>query len=84
MTPKGVCAICLSPAEQKCSGCQAVHYCTRDHQKQHWKMHKNQCSPVRVKEDPVCGRYLEASRDIKAGDIVLKEKPLITGPSQVT
>ncbi|CAH0680309.1 unnamed protein product [Chilo suppressalis] len=84
MSPKGACAICLSPAEQKCSGCQAVHYCTKEHQKQHWKQHKHQCSPARVKEDPKVGRYLEATRDIRVGDIILKEAPLITGPAQIT
>lgn len=83
MKEKTICAICLAPAEQKCSGCHAVHYCSREHQKEHWKQHKFQCTPARVKEDVTLGRYMEATRDIKAGDIVLKEKPLITGPSQV-
>ncbi|XP_026322771.1 SET domain-containing protein SmydA-8 [Hyposmocoma kahamanoa] len=81
---KSICAICLAPAEQKCSGCQAVHYCSREHQKEHWKQHKFQCTPARVKDDVKLGRYMEATREIKAGDIVLKEKPLITGPSQIT
>lgn len=83
MKSLGSCYICLAPSSQKCSGCQAVHYCSREHQKQHWKQHKHQCTPVRVKEDETVGRYLEASRDIKAGDIVMKEKALITGPAQV-
>lgn len=30
------------------------------------------------------GRYLIASRDIKAGEIIIKEAPLIAGPSQIT
>ncbi|XP_045451289.1 SET domain-containing protein SmydA-8 [Melitaea cinxia] len=78
------CVVCSSPTERKCSSCQIVHYCSRDHQKQHWKQHKHECIPARIKEDPKYGRYLEASRSIKAGDIVMKEAPLITGPSQVT
>ncbi|KAH9632380.1 hypothetical protein HF086_011880 [Spodoptera exigua] len=84
MVEQGSCIVCLSPAIQKCSGCQNVHYCSKDHQKQDWKQHKFQCTPARVKENEKYGRYLEATRDIKAGDIVLKEKPLITGPAQVT
>ncbi|XP_073961933.1 SET domain-containing protein SmydA-8-like [Choristoneura fumiferana] len=84
MKSLGSCYICLAPSSQKCSGCQAVHYCSREHQKQHWKQHKHQCTPVKVKEDETVGRYLEASRVIKAGDIVMKEKALITGPAQVT
>lgn len=83
MKDEGVCAICLATAIQKCSGCQAVHYCSKDHQKQHWKEHKNECVPARIREDDKLGRYLEASREIRAGDIVMKEKPLITGPAQV-
>lgn len=30
------------------------------------------------------GRYYVSSRDIKAGEIVLKESPLVVGPSQET
>lgn len=30
------------------------------------------------------GRYLVASRDIRAGEVILTEKPLIRGPSQIT
>ncbi|KAJ2940348.1 hypothetical protein O0L34_g22 [Tuta absoluta] len=84
MRQKSVCAVCLSDAEQKCSGCQAVYYCNREHQKKHWKEHKAQCTPAKVKEDERCGRYLEATREIKAGDVVIKEVPIITGPSQIT
>ncbi|XP_037877619.1 SET domain-containing protein SmydA-8 [Bombyx mori] len=84
MVEQGSCAVCLSPAPQKCSGCQYVYYCSKEHQKQDWKQHKYQCSPVRVKEDSQFGRFLEATREIKSGDIILKEKPLISGPAQVT
>ncbi|KPI99744.1 Protein msta, isoform B [Papilio xuthus] len=78
------CAVCSAPAEQKCSGCQNAHYCSREHQKQDWRQHKQRCTPARVKEDTKYGRYLEATREIKAGDIIMKESPLITGPAQVT
>ncbi|XP_053610577.1 SET domain-containing protein SmydA-8-like [Plodia interpunctella] len=84
MMERGPCRVCLTQTEHKCSGCQDVHYCTREHQKQDWKQHKHQCVPARVKADPTFGRYLEATRDIKAGDIILKEKPLMNGPMQVT
>lgn len=35
-------------------------------------------------EDEVLGRHLVASRDIKAGEVVVKESPLLQGPCQVT
>ncbi|XP_038222463.1 SET domain-containing protein SmydA-8 [Zerene cesonia] len=84
MTETGCCAICLEPTEHKCSNCQSVHYCSRDHQKQDWKVHKHRCTPARIREDPKYGRYLEATKNIRAGDIILNESPLITGPAQVT
>ncbi|XP_041981847.1 SET domain-containing protein SmydA-8 [Aricia agestis] len=84
MPEAGTCVVCSTLTEHKCSGCQGVHYCSREHQKQDWKQHKAICSPARVKEDPKLGRYLEATRNIKPGDIVMKEEPLITGPSQIT
>lgn len=37
-----------------------------------------------VCEDEKVGRHLVATRDIKPGDVVLKEAPLIWGPAQVT
>ncbi|XP_075980478.1 SET and MYND domain containing, arthropod-specific, member 1 [Anticarsia gemmatalis] len=84
MVSEGSCMVCLSPAINKCSGCQNVHYCSREHQKLDWKTHKFQCTPAKLKEDAKLGRYMEATREIKPGDVVMKEKPLITGPSQNT
>lgn len=83
MGEQSECVVCSKPAIQKCSGCQSVHYCSKEHQKEDWKLHKLQCSPARVKQDENVGRYLEATRDIKAGDIIMKESSLLTGPAQV-
>ncbi|GBP27660.1 SET domain-containing protein SmydA-8, isoform A [Eumeta japonica] len=84
MSEEGLCIVCAVKAKQKCASCQTVYYCSRDHQKQHWKIHKHQCTPARIRQDEKVGRYLEATRDIKVGDVILKEKALITGPAQVT
>ena len=46
MTEK--CAICDKEAVQKCSACKRVRYCSREHQKQHWKEHKKICQPFEV------------------------------------
>jgi hypothetical protein len=35
-------------------------------------------------EDKVLGRYYIASRSIKAGEVVLREPPLVQGPCQMT
>lgn len=83
-TEQGSCHVCSSPATQKCAGCQSVFYCSRDHQKQHWKRHKQACTPARLKQGEGVGRYLEATRDIKSGEVVMKEKPIVVGPAQVS
>ncbi|XP_076056980.1 SET domain-containing protein SmydA-8-like [Oratosquilla oratoria] len=84
MMAGGVCALCMGPASQRCGKCHVVCYCSREHQKQHWKTHKNECSPYRVLVSEVLGRYLEASRDIEPGEVILKDTPLLLGPKQVT
>lgn len=80
----GACAVCQAPAQQYCAGCKATFYCSREHQKQHWKVHKNQCRPFKVVQLERLGRSMIATRDIKEGEIVLKENPLIIGPKPVS
>lgn len=43
-----VCPVCQKPAEQKCSACRSVFYCSREHQKRHWKEHIKQCKSFKV------------------------------------
>jgi len=41
-----ICAMCgkmIKSSNNKCSRCRKVHYCNRDCQKSHWKVHKNVC-----------------------------------------
>jgi hypothetical protein len=37
-----------------------------------------------VAENEALGRHVIATRDLKVGEVILKEKPLVAGPSQVT
>lgn len=39
---------------------------------------------LQVLHNDILGRYLVATRDIKQGEIILEEIPLIKGPSQMT
>jgi len=62
-----LCAICGIKAPHQCSGCRAVSYCSRDHQKDHWKEHKLSCHPFKVEWSLELGHHLVAMRDLKPG-----------------
>ncbi|GMH85933.1 hypothetical protein TrVE_jg2668 [Triparma verrucosa] len=34
---------CSKPAPLKCSRCREVHYCSKEHQTTHWRLHKKLC-----------------------------------------
>ena len=80
----GACAVCQAQAKQCCSGCHSVFYCSKDHQKQHWKIHKTQCTPYKLSISPELGYYLVAARDIRQGEIILRETPIMVGPKVVS
>jgi hypothetical protein len=82
----GICPVCKKSAETKCTACKAVFYCSKGCQKKHWKEHKFQCKklPYKVESSPLLGKYLVASRDLEAGEIVFSESPLVVGPVAVT
>uniref|UniRef100_A0A1B0B1W6 MYND-type domain-containing protein n=1 Tax=Glossina palpalis gambiensis TaxID=67801 RepID=A0A1B0B1W6_9MUSC len=75
-----VCAVCLVPAKNFCSACKLVKYCGTEHQRQHWKQHKKECRPFRTAKDDILGRYLMATRDIRADGTIFIEEPLVVGP----
>ena len=46
------CAVCQIKADKKCTGCNEVAYCGKEHQKTHWTIHKKNCKCWKVTEDP--------------------------------
>ena len=42
------CRVCGTPTTNKCSSCKSVSYCSKDHQKEDWKNHKDACRPFEV------------------------------------
>ncbi|XP_072400359.1 SET domain-containing protein SmydA-8 isoform X1 [Diabrotica undecimpunctata] len=81
MSEENKCQVCQKPADQRCGGCHSVHYCCKEHQKNDWKQHKKHCKPFKVCTDDVLGRHLKATKDLKPGDVIIQENPLIWGPA---
>ena len=45
------CVVCGATEKLlRCSGCQEEYYCGRDHQKEHWKVHRSTCRLVRQRK----------------------------------
>lgn len=77
----GRCGQCGAAASLRCGGCSVVHYCSKEHQRQHWPAHKTQCWPFTLVTDPDVGRHLVASRNLKEGQLVIREAPVALGPT---
>lgn len=78
------CPICRKAGDKKCSGCHKIYYCSSEHQKKHWKVHKNDCRNFIIKRNETYGRFLVATRDIPHGTIIFTEEPLAIGPKRST
>ncbi|TRY80691.1 hypothetical protein TCAL_09011 [Tigriopus californicus] len=87
--PQGDCEVCGHLAKLFCSACKHVFYCTKEHQKKHWRNHKEDCPslkklPYRVERNDKLGRHLVATMDIPAGTHFLNESPMVLGPRQLS
>lgn len=52
-SPENVCAVCGVVSELKCTACKKVAYCGAEHQKNHWKFHKELCKCYDVSPEPI-------------------------------
>lgn len=89
-----LCAVCGAGKARRCSNCKQISYCGKEHQIEHWKIHKERCFPVTVVdrlspafETPsgyLQGRSkshgLIATRDIKQGEVFFHETVILTSP----
>lgn len=80
----GQCEVCEKEAKSRCAGCFQSFYCSKEHQVKAWPTHRATCAPIKVCQNDKVGRFYVATRDIKPGEIVLREHPLVVGPSQAT
>ncbi|KAG5877975.1 hypothetical protein JTB14_032236 [Gonioctena quinquepunctata] len=74
------CEECGASSEMKCSACKMVSYCSKEHQKKNWKSHKILCRPFEICQESTIGKCLVATRDLKSGDVILSEMPVVHGP----
>ena len=76
-----VCFLCLTEDQViLCPSCQLVHYCSQ-HQHHHHNIKTGHCTAFRVRYDCEIGRYLVATRNIKQGEIIYSDNPLVIGPN---
>ena len=83
MSPSSSCIFCYEEGVIECSNVPGLKFCSRDHQRLHCRS-DGTCNPYAVSEDEQVGRYLVASRDIQAGEVVWYDTPLEAGPNQLT
>lgn len=74
------CKVCDAPTTSCCKSCFSTYYCSRDHQKAHWKIHKNDCYPVKVVNEDQA-RLLVAAKDLQQGQKILEELPILVTPN---
>lgn len=85
-TPSVACKECggTSKTARACGGCWQVWYCSKAHQTAAWGKHQRECKPWKLSKQPELGRFMMATRDIAAGELLLSDAPLLIGPKQIT
>jgi len=73
----GKCDFCQQKDGTKSCACKIVHYCSQTCQKKHWSTHKRSCLPFAIEDFIEKGKGLVANRNIKFGEKILTEMPLL-------
>lgn len=74
------CRLCGAEG-RPCERCRLDYYCGKQHQSQDWQRHKAGCGVLRVGVDARLGRFVEVTRDVAAGTLLLREGPLVVVPA---
>ena len=82
MKDRQSCSVCKKTVTGKkvlltCINCHSITYCGVECQKVDWERHEWNCVPVMVTELPGKGRGLVAAKDIKNGELIFKDRPVI-------
>lgn len=54
-----LCNVCGAVSQLTCGRCRAVHYCSRDHQRQDFAQHRGDCSNYVVESSQAEGRWVD-------------------------
>ena len=83
MKDRKCCSVCKKTVKGSkkvlltCTNCHAITYCGVECQRDDWVRHEWNCVPVMVTEIPGKGRGLVAAIDIKKGELIFRDKPMI-------
>ncbi len=77
------CGWCCAPEpEVTCDKCGLLAFCNEGHLANHYDERTGVCLPFRIRISEDKGRYAEATRDIKPTELIVRDKPLVVGPSR--
>ena len=71
------CNYCREAPASKTCVCNQSSYCSLDCQKKDWKRHKTSCKPYTIRRSEGKGNGLFATRKIKFGEVILRDKPMM-------
>ena len=83
LTDRHTCFKCEKTVKKKllkCNRCHAITYCGVECQSADWDRHGWNCVPVMVTGFPGKGRGLLAAKDIKKGEVIFIDEPVIKLP----
>ncbi|XP_034239460.1 uncharacterized protein LOC117644267 [Thrips palmi] len=64
-----------------CSRCKSVYYCSKEHQIEDWKSHRDSCGYYKVCREPSKPTCLVATRKIPKGTTIFKSEAIAIGPT---
>ena len=76
------CLWCCKPCLELCPKCGLVAFCSQDHLANHYNKEDGTCLPFRIRYSPNKGRYAVAIKTIEPCQLILKDWPLVVGPSR--
>ena len=76
------CFLCSTETDKVCQSCEVVNFCTSNHLSTHRP--DEDCLPYKIEYMEGVGRIVVAVRDINAGEVVLTETALVSGPGSKT